>query len=224
MRASVRMTRYLESWGAARPFAHLNHRESVSSDSSSSQGRRRKVRFEVMIVILHCKLLLISVVWNLKSDMFFVAEFLLLLLVLNVYTELRRYLCNNCFCQNLTVFILCQSLVCYTHSKPSKSNFETIFFFFFFFPDIFPFWGPVCYMWFWKKDNLFQPPDALNIYLKCIENKQSLHMLCLQQDFISKEFLILRILENSRILKFKKIRFSFHMPFPTAERRRCACF
>uniref|UniRef100_A0A663M692 Adenylate cyclase type 7 n=1 Tax=Athene cunicularia TaxID=194338 RepID=A0A663M692_ATHCN len=46
MRASVRMTRYLESWGAARPFAHLNHRESVSSDSSSSQGRRRKVRFE----------------------------------------------------------------------------------------------------------------------------------------------------------------------------------
>ncbi|NXC80259.1 ADCY7 cyclase, partial [Cercotrichas coryphoeus] len=42
MRASVRMTRYLESWGAARPFAHLSHRESVSSDSSSCQGRRRK--------------------------------------------------------------------------------------------------------------------------------------------------------------------------------------
>ncbi|XP_013796654.1 adenylate cyclase type 7 [Apteryx mantelli] len=42
MRASVRMTRYLESWGAARPFAHLNHRESVSSDSSTSQGKRRK--------------------------------------------------------------------------------------------------------------------------------------------------------------------------------------
>ncbi|KFP29369.1 Adenylate cyclase type 7, partial [Colius striatus] len=52
MRASVRMTRYLESWGAARPFAHLNHRESVSSDSSSSQGRRRRVRLEVMIVII----------------------------------------------------------------------------------------------------------------------------------------------------------------------------
>ncbi|KAM7040112.1 adenylate cyclase type 7 isoform 2-T4 [Acridotheres tristis] len=42
MRASVRMTRYLESWGAARPFAHLSHRDSVSSDCSSSQGRRRK--------------------------------------------------------------------------------------------------------------------------------------------------------------------------------------
>uniref|UniRef100_A0A672TK15 Adenylate cyclase type 4 n=1 Tax=Strigops habroptila TaxID=2489341 RepID=A0A672TK15_STRHB len=52
MRASVRMTRYLESWGAARPFAHLNHRESVSSDSSSSQGKRRKVRFKVAIVVL----------------------------------------------------------------------------------------------------------------------------------------------------------------------------
>lgn len=52
MRASVRMTRYLESWGAARPFAHLNHRESVSSDSSSSQGRRRKVGFEIVIVTL----------------------------------------------------------------------------------------------------------------------------------------------------------------------------
>ncbi|TRZ25335.1 hypothetical protein HGM15179_001752 [Zosterops borbonicus] len=42
MRASVRMTRYLESWGAARPFAHLSHRDSVSSDCSSSQGRWRK--------------------------------------------------------------------------------------------------------------------------------------------------------------------------------------
>uniref|UniRef100_A0A674KI12 adenylate cyclase n=1 Tax=Terrapene triunguis TaxID=2587831 RepID=A0A674KI12_9SAUR len=43
MRASVRMTRYLESWGAARPFAHLNHRESVSSESSAPTGRQRKV-------------------------------------------------------------------------------------------------------------------------------------------------------------------------------------
>ncbi|XP_069094393.1 adenylate cyclase type 4 [Pleurodeles waltl] len=30
MRASVRMTRYLESWGAAKPFAHLNHRDSLN--------------------------------------------------------------------------------------------------------------------------------------------------------------------------------------------------
>ncbi|KAM4808977.1 adenylate cyclase type 4 isoform 1-T2 [Rhinophrynus dorsalis] len=29
MRASVRMTRYLESWGAAKPFANLNHRDSL---------------------------------------------------------------------------------------------------------------------------------------------------------------------------------------------------
>ncbi|XP_076988511.1 adenylate cyclase type 7 isoform X2 [Tamandua tetradactyla] len=44
MRASVRMTRYLESWGAARPFAHLNHRESVSSSEKTPvpNGRRPK--------------------------------------------------------------------------------------------------------------------------------------------------------------------------------------
>ncbi|XP_071065273.1 adenylate cyclase type 7 isoform X2 [Dasypus novemcinctus] len=42
-RASVRMTRYLESWGAARPFAHLNHRESVSSSEIPvPNGRKPK--------------------------------------------------------------------------------------------------------------------------------------------------------------------------------------
>ncbi|XP_039736766.1 adenylate cyclase type 7 isoform X3 [Pteropus medius] len=44
MRASVRMTRYLESWGAARPFAHLSHRESLSSGGTPvPNGRRPKV-------------------------------------------------------------------------------------------------------------------------------------------------------------------------------------
>ncbi|XP_062997175.1 adenylate cyclase type 7 isoform X1 [Elgaria multicarinata webbii] len=42
IRASVRMSRYLESWGAARPFAHLNQRESVSSETSAPNRRRRK--------------------------------------------------------------------------------------------------------------------------------------------------------------------------------------
>ncbi|KAM6430062.1 adenylate cyclase type 7 isoform 2-T2 [Liasis olivaceus] len=42
MRASVRMSRFLESWGAARPFSHLNHRESVSSETSAPNRRRRK--------------------------------------------------------------------------------------------------------------------------------------------------------------------------------------
>ncbi|XP_032470701.1 adenylate cyclase type 7 [Phocoena sinus] len=43
MRASVRMTRYLESWGAARPFAHLNQRENVSSSETPvPHGRRPK--------------------------------------------------------------------------------------------------------------------------------------------------------------------------------------
>uniref|UniRef100_A0A8D0GYW6 Adenylate cyclase type 7 n=1 Tax=Sphenodon punctatus TaxID=8508 RepID=A0A8D0GYW6_SPHPU len=42
MRASVRMTRYLESWGAARPFAHLNDRESMNSECPAPSKRRRK--------------------------------------------------------------------------------------------------------------------------------------------------------------------------------------
>uniref|UniRef100_A0A8C7F9H9 Adenylate cyclase type 2 n=1 Tax=Oncorhynchus kisutch TaxID=8019 RepID=A0A8C7F9H9_ONCKI len=33
MRASVRMTRYLESWGAAKPFANLHHRDSMTTDN-----------------------------------------------------------------------------------------------------------------------------------------------------------------------------------------------
>lgn len=49
-------------------------------------------------------------------------------------------------------------------------------------------------MWFWKEGNLSQTPDALNIYFMCIENKQSLDTLCLQQEFVNKEFLKLRIL------------------------------
>ncbi|XP_075068371.1 adenylate cyclase type 4 [Mixophyes fleayi] len=35
-RASVRMTRYLESWGAAKPFAHLNHRDSLLPENIST--------------------------------------------------------------------------------------------------------------------------------------------------------------------------------------------
>ncbi|KAG8596426.1 hypothetical protein GDO81_001902 [Engystomops pustulosus] len=35
-RASVRMTRYLESWGAAKPFAHLNHRDSLIPENLSN--------------------------------------------------------------------------------------------------------------------------------------------------------------------------------------------
>ncbi|XP_029464377.1 adenylate cyclase type 7 isoform X4 [Rhinatrema bivittatum] len=48
MRASVRMTQYLESWGAARPFSHLNHRESVSREISTTNGKPRKE------IPLHC--------------------------------------------------------------------------------------------------------------------------------------------------------------------------
>uniref|UniRef100_A0A8C6K9T0 Adenylate cyclase type 7 n=1 Tax=Nothobranchius furzeri TaxID=105023 RepID=A0A8C6K9T0_NOTFU len=43
MRASVRMTRYLESWGAVKPFAHLQNREGFTSESIISGKTRFKV-------------------------------------------------------------------------------------------------------------------------------------------------------------------------------------
>ncbi|XP_054587907.1 adenylate cyclase type 7 isoform X2 [Nothobranchius furzeri] len=42
MRASVRMTRYLESWGAVKPFAHLQNREGFTSESIISGKTRFK--------------------------------------------------------------------------------------------------------------------------------------------------------------------------------------
>uniref|UniRef100_A0A4W3JPR2 Adenylate cyclase type 7 n=1 Tax=Callorhinchus milii TaxID=7868 RepID=A0A4W3JPR2_CALMI len=44
MRASVRMTRYLESWGAVKPFAHLQQRENVNSEFPATNGKIRKAR------------------------------------------------------------------------------------------------------------------------------------------------------------------------------------
>ncbi|KAM4592450.1 adenylate cyclase type 7 isoform 2-T3 [Odontesthes bonariensis] len=41
MRASVRMTRYLESWGAVKPFAHLQSREGFTPDTIVNNGKTR---------------------------------------------------------------------------------------------------------------------------------------------------------------------------------------
>lgn len=43
MRASVRMTRYLESWGAVKPFAHLQSREGFAVDPLSNGKSLSKV-------------------------------------------------------------------------------------------------------------------------------------------------------------------------------------
>ncbi|XP_070690895.1 adenylate cyclase type 7 isoform X5 [Pempheris klunzingeri] len=42
MRASVRMTRYLESWGAVKPFAHLQNREGFTTDTIVNGKSRLK--------------------------------------------------------------------------------------------------------------------------------------------------------------------------------------
>ncbi|TRY60214.1 hypothetical protein DNTS_026364 [Danionella cerebrum] len=39
MRASVRMTQYLESWGAAKPFANLHHRDSMTNENGRINTR-----------------------------------------------------------------------------------------------------------------------------------------------------------------------------------------
>uniref|UniRef100_A0AAY4EZG2 Adenylate cyclase type 7 n=1 Tax=Denticeps clupeoides TaxID=299321 RepID=A0AAY4EZG2_9TELE len=50
MRASVRMTRYLESWGAVKPFAHLQNREGFLPDAMVNGKARCKVSHKNIIV------------------------------------------------------------------------------------------------------------------------------------------------------------------------------
>uniref|UniRef100_A0AAY4EY88 Adenylate cyclase type 7 n=1 Tax=Denticeps clupeoides TaxID=299321 RepID=A0AAY4EY88_9TELE len=49
MRASVRMTRYLESWGAVKPFAHLQNREGFLPDAMVNGKARCKVSHKNII-------------------------------------------------------------------------------------------------------------------------------------------------------------------------------
>uniref|UniRef100_A0A8C7ZXK3 Adenylate cyclase type 7 n=1 Tax=Oryzias sinensis TaxID=183150 RepID=A0A8C7ZXK3_9TELE len=46
MRASVRMTRYLESWGAVKPFAHLQSRDGFSTDAIVNGKPRHMSKFD----------------------------------------------------------------------------------------------------------------------------------------------------------------------------------
>uniref|UniRef100_A0A8C0FVB1 Adenylate cyclase type 4 n=1 Tax=Bubo bubo TaxID=30461 RepID=A0A8C0FVB1_BUBBB len=52
MRASVRMTRYLESWGAAKPFAHLHHRDSMTTENgkiSTTVGLEHFILYDFLL-------------------------------------------------------------------------------------------------------------------------------------------------------------------------------
>uniref|UniRef100_A0AAQ5YT98 Adenylate cyclase type 7 n=1 Tax=Amphiprion ocellaris TaxID=80972 RepID=A0AAQ5YT98_AMPOC len=49
MRASVRMTRYLESWGAVKPFAHLQNREGFTPDTIVNGKTRFKAGDQFLI-------------------------------------------------------------------------------------------------------------------------------------------------------------------------------
>lgn len=52
MRASVRMTRYLESWGAVKPFAHLQSREGFTTDNIVNGKPRPKVSSLFLSVVI----------------------------------------------------------------------------------------------------------------------------------------------------------------------------
>lgn len=52
MRASVRMTRYLESWGAVKPFAHLQNREGFTPDTIVNGKTRFKVSRLLLLVAI----------------------------------------------------------------------------------------------------------------------------------------------------------------------------
>uniref|UniRef100_A0A8C1NUB0 Adenylate cyclase type 7 n=1 Tax=Cyprinus carpio TaxID=7962 RepID=A0A8C1NUB0_CYPCA len=56
MRASVRMTRFLESWGAVKPFAHLQSREEFSTDAMvNGKGRCKRVSVSMICVCCLCR-------------------------------------------------------------------------------------------------------------------------------------------------------------------------
>lgn len=60
MRASVRMTRYLESWGAVKPFAHLQNREGFTTDTIVNGKSRCKVSMFVVFQLLLGQQLLVE--------------------------------------------------------------------------------------------------------------------------------------------------------------------
>uniref|UniRef100_A0A671X251 Adenylate cyclase type 7 n=1 Tax=Sparus aurata TaxID=8175 RepID=A0A671X251_SPAAU len=51
MRASVRMTRYLESWGAVKPFAHLQNREGFTTDAIVNGKPRTSVPVHLCVSV-----------------------------------------------------------------------------------------------------------------------------------------------------------------------------
>uniref|UniRef100_A0AAQ5XJB1 Adenylate cyclase type 2 n=1 Tax=Amphiprion ocellaris TaxID=80972 RepID=A0AAQ5XJB1_AMPOC len=87
MRASVRMTRYLESWGAAKPFANLHHRDSMTTDNG-------KINTTVSYFIYCCILGLVScsvflrINYELKMVVMLVAVVMYNIIILQTHSSL----------------------------------------------------------------------------------------------------------------------------------------
>uniref|UniRef100_A0A673XXW0 Adenylate cyclase type 7 n=1 Tax=Salmo trutta TaxID=8032 RepID=A0A673XXW0_SALTR len=87
MRASVRMTRYLESWGAVKPFAHLQSREGYTTDTMVNGKSRCKEMYFFLIIFrirglntfrmhyTYCKNCVLSICERFKHDFFFPPQY-----------------------------------------------------------------------------------------------------------------------------------------------------
>uniref|UniRef100_A0AAY5F553 Adenylate cyclase type 7 n=1 Tax=Electrophorus electricus TaxID=8005 RepID=A0AAY5F553_ELEEL len=110
MRASVRMTRYLESWGAVKPFAHLQSREGFISDALVNGKNRCKVRhtnadryrrsfysvYSCILALLVCAVFL-RVSFELKVAFLFIACAIYYIIIC---TQIDVYATHNCHLYN----------------------------------------------------------------------------------------------------------------------------
>lgn len=108
MRASVRMTRYLESWGAVKPFAHLQNREGYTADTIVNGKSHCKVNMflvfsrslrEQLLVKAYCINLASSVHFNYpgnrwvgKNDLFLLCAALMLIILYNNFSSFEYFL------------------------------------------------------------------------------------------------------------------------------------
>uniref|UniRef100_A0A8C9ZT97 Adenylate cyclase type 7 n=1 Tax=Sander lucioperca TaxID=283035 RepID=A0A8C9ZT97_SANLU len=88
MRASVRMTRYLESWGAVKPFAHLQNREGFTPDAIVNGKPRCKVSTGLLLVVINWSPLFLRVSFELKVLFLTLASTAYYIIILSTNREL----------------------------------------------------------------------------------------------------------------------------------------
>uniref|UniRef100_A0A8C1T591 Adenylate cyclase type 7 n=1 Tax=Cyprinus carpio TaxID=7962 RepID=A0A8C1T591_CYPCA len=109
MRASVRMTRFLESWGAVKPFAHLQSREEFSTDAMVNGKGRCKVRntlYNCILALIACGVFL-RVSLELKVAFLFIVSTVSYIIIF--YSQENLFSSYSC-------------LLCFNHSRYTLTN------------------------------------------------------------------------------------------------------